>query len=109
MQVFFGTLIIQPVKKYHTFIERMFYCSVHKNLSLDPILSQPNLVHIVITSFSKIHFNIILRPKPRSPDSLPSSGFWTTNLVGYAFIPACVLHVPSIFNWVSNSMEQSPS
>jgi len=39
---------------------------VHENTSLVPVLSQMNPVHIVISYFSMIHFNIIIACTPGS-------------------------------------------
>jgi hypothetical protein len=42
------------------------YCHVHIVILVGSILSQLNLVHILVASFSNIHFNIIF---PSGPDS----------------------------------------
>jgi len=40
--------------------------NAHKNLLLDPILNQMNLLHTLAPYFFKVHFNIILPSMPRS-------------------------------------------
>jgi len=56
------------------FTEPKIYRRVHKNPSLECILSQMNSLHIHTPYSFKMNFNIILPSVPRCPKACPS--FW---------------------------------
>jgi hypothetical protein len=58
-------------------ISPTFYYLVHKSPPLAPILSQINPAHTSPSYFSRIHFDIILSPAPKS--SQLSLSFWISH------------------------------
>jgi hypothetical protein len=74
------------------------HCRVHKTLSLVPILSQINPVHIFPSCFPKIHSYIILPSTPR-PSEL-SLSLWFSD---HTF--ACISHLSHV---CSSSLVRSP-
>jgi hypothetical protein len=68
---------------------------IHKRLSLFPILSHINPVHIITPDFYVIHFNIILSCMSRSSKWSFPFRFSGRNVVSLRFSSlSCVLHAP---------------
>lgn len=61
-------LLGRGLKKFHAFMildGTQSFISVHKSMSLNPMLNQFNSVYVVIHYFSKTHFKIILTSIPQ--------------------------------------------
>jgi len=56
----------QLVKKFPTLQRTRRFITTHDSSSLVPIQNQINQIHAFLPQFSKIHFNIILPPTPKS-------------------------------------------
>jgi hypothetical protein len=65
------------------------YYRIHKNLPLVPVLSRTNPIHILISKFSSIYFNIILTSKTSLQSASFPSGLPTKVLLAHE-----VCHVP---------------
>jgi hypothetical protein len=82
----------QMTNKFPFLCNPYIHYRVHKNLPLNSILSQLNSSHTLIPNFFKIHFNIIIKLTPTSPNGI---FYWVSaNRILYAFVNTpCMLHV----------------
>jgi len=84
--VLFKQLVIaQLIRKFSTFYSTQRFMTIHKSLSLPPILSWMNPVQSLSSYFLKIQFNLIVLSTSKSCKLLFHWGFPTITLYSFLF------------------------